>query len=265
MLRLTGPALLLVFLGAASLLAGCGPQIGDACASSLDCVQQEQALFCDSTQPGGYCTVFNCEPDSCVGSSVCVAFNPVLDQACGELENVRWPRFGRTFCMATCDDDDDCRGGYSCVELRGLREAAAIPPGERNAAIVDVEPDAYKACLPDGRSAPSDPEERPQDPDSEPGVCGAAPERPEWTPYTPVSTGAGGAGGSEGAGGSDGAGGAGGAGGSDGAGGSGGSDGAGGSGGSDGAGGSEGTGGAGGSEGAGGSGGLGGAGGSGGG
>ncbi|AUX37263.1 MULTISPECIES: hypothetical protein [Sorangium] len=235
MLRLTGPALLLVVLGASSLLAGCGPQIGDACITSLDCAQQEQELFCDGTQPGGYCTVFNCKPDSCQGSSVCVAFNPVLDQACGALENVRWPRFARTFCMATCDDDDDCRSGYSCVALRDIRSAAAIPPGERNAAIVDAEPEGSKACLPDPSSPPSAPGETSGDADSGPGVCGAAPEQPAWTPYTP---GAGGAGGEGGAGGSGGEGGAGGSNGEGGAGGAGGSDGeGGGAGGSGGAGG----------------------------
>ncbi|WP_437811418.1 hypothetical protein [Sorangium sp. So ce1078] len=230
MLRLTGPALLLAVLGASSLLAGCGPQIGDACITSLDCAQQEQRLFCDGTQPGGYCTVFNCEPDSCYGSSVCVAFNPVLDQACGTLDDVRWPRFERTFCMATCDDDDDCRSGYSCVALRDIRDVAAIPPGERSAAIVDAEPESSKACLPDPSSTPSAPGEPSGDVESAPGIC----------------TGAGGAGGSEGEGGSDGAGGAGGSGGEGGAGGAGGSGGeggAGGAGGSDGEGGAGGTGG----------------------
>ncbi|WP_437334213.1 hypothetical protein [Sorangium sp. So ce394] len=241
MLRLTGPALLLAALGASSLLAACGPQIGDACITSLDCAQQEQELFCDGTQPGGYCTVFNCGPDSCQGSSVCVAFNPVLDQACSELENVRWPRFERTFCMATCDDDDDCRSGYSCVALRDIRSAAAIPPGERSAAIIDAEPEGSKACLPDPSSPPSAPGETSGDVDSGPGVCGAAPEQPAWTPYTPGAGGEGGAGGSEGEGGAGGSDGEGGAGGSDGEGGAGGSNGegggAGGSGGAGGAGG----------------------------
>ncbi|WP_437286988.1 hypothetical protein [Sorangium sp. So ce406] len=207
MLRLTGPAQLLVVLGVSSLLAGCGPQIGDECTTSLDCVQQEQALFCDTTQPGGYCTIFNCEPNGCFGSSVCVAFNPVLDQACGALENARWPRFERTFCMATCDEDEDCRGGYACVPLRDVREAAAIAPGERNAVIVDTEPEAWKACLPLPSSSSSAPGEPSGDAESTPGICGAATEQPEWTPYTPGSSGTGGAGGEGGAEGEGGAGG----------------------------------------------------------
>ncbi|WP_438025098.1 hypothetical protein [Sorangium sp. So ce233] len=236
MLRLTGPAQLLVVLGVSSLLAGCGPQIGDECTTSLDCVQQEQALFCDTTQPGGYCTIFNCEPNGCFGSSVCVAFNPVLDQACSALENARWPRFERTFCMATCDEDEDCRGGYACVPLRDVREAAAIAPGERNAVIVDTEPEGWKACLPLPSSSPSAPGEPSADAESTPGICGAATEQPEWTPYTPGSSGTGGGGsGAGGEGGAEGEGGAGGgsggAGGSEGDGGAGGADGVGGAGG----------------------------------
>lgn len=243
MLRLTGPAPLLVLVGivgASSLLAGCGPQVGDECVTSLDCVQQEQELFCDTTQPGGYCTVFNCEPDACSGSSVCVAFNPVLDQACGALENARWPRFERTFCMATCDDNDDCRSGYACVALRGIRDAAAIAPGERNAVIVDAEPDRWRACLP-LPSASTDASEPPRDGEETPGICRAAPEQPAWTPYTPGASGTGGAGGAGGEGGSGGTGGEGGSGvgGEGGAGGEGGS----GGGGSDGAGGEGGAGG----------------------
>ncbi|WP_437277659.1 hypothetical protein WME90_41530 [Sorangium sp. So ce375] len=237
MLRLTGPALLLVVLGASSLLAGCGPQIGDPCTTSLDCIQQEQQLFCDGTQPGGYCTVFNCGPDSCYGSSVCVAFNPVLDQACSEAENVRSPRFERTFCMATCDEDDDCRSGYSCVSLGRIQGVAGRAPGERNAAIIDADPEGSKACLPNPPPSPSAASEPPGDAEGSPGVCRAAPEQEPWTPG---ASGAGGAGGSGGEGG--------GVGGSDGAGGAGGSDGAGGSGGEGGgAGGPQGEGGAGGS------------------
>ncbi|WP_437325760.1 hypothetical protein [Sorangium sp. So ce381] len=236
MLRLTEPALLLVVLGASSLLAGCGPQIGDPCTSSLDCVQAEQQLLCDGTQPGGYCTVFNCEPDGCSGSSVCVAFNPVIDPACSELENVRWPRFERTFCMATCDEDDDCRRGYSCVALGKIQDAAGIAPGERNAAIVDARPEGSKACLPNPPSASSAASEPPGGVESEPGVCRAAPEQDEWPPYTPDASGAGGAGGAGGSGGAGGAGGSegegGGSGGEGGAGGSGGADGSGGAGGS---------------------------------
>src|SRR5690348_74537 len=46
-------------LAAALIAVGCLPKIGDHCTTSLDCSQTGQRL-CDTTQPDGYCTVFNC-------------------------------------------------------------------------------------------------------------------------------------------------------------------------------------------------------------
>src|SRR5690349_6744562 len=110
----TASALPLVALAFAGLTAGCGPKIGDACTSSVDCSPQQDRL-CDTTQPGGYCTKFNCEPDSCP-DGMCVAFDPILDPACGAYDDGRWPRFERTFCVAACEDAEDCRSGYACIE-----------------------------------------------------------------------------------------------------------------------------------------------------
>ena len=42
---------------------GCKPKIGEDCATSTDCSISGDRL-CDVTQPGGYCTVFNCEPNT---------------------------------------------------------------------------------------------------------------------------------------------------------------------------------------------------------
>ena len=58
---------------------GCTPNIGNKCSLSTDCSQLGDRL-CDTTQPGGYCTVFNCEPDQCP-NAICVAFDPTLDPA----------------------------------------------------------------------------------------------------------------------------------------------------------------------------------------
>ena len=52
---------------------GCSPKIGDECATALDCSALGDRL-CDTTQPGGYCTIFNCEPDTCPEEAACVAF-----------------------------------------------------------------------------------------------------------------------------------------------------------------------------------------------
>ena len=50
------------FVATASVLAGCSAEIGDDCSNSTDCSSTGDRL-CDTTQPGGYCTLFNCEPD----------------------------------------------------------------------------------------------------------------------------------------------------------------------------------------------------------
>ena len=76
----------LVMLSALSL--GCAPGIGDECETSVDCSQGGERL-CDITQPGGYCTIFNCEPGDCPDDSVCIVFGaqpsarPECDQSDG--------------------------------------------------------------------------------------------------------------------------------------------------------------------------------------
>ena len=81
-------------------LAACTPNIGDECSNSLDCSQGGDRL-CDITQPNGYCTIYNCEPDTCPeGDGVCVAFDFQLDPVCRAHDDARWARFERTYCMA---------------------------------------------------------------------------------------------------------------------------------------------------------------------
>jgi hypothetical protein len=74
----------------------CTPEIGDPCASNLEC--QERAI-CDTTVQNGYCAIFDCSgTDDCPDGSVCVTF--------------------RTFaaCMLHCRSDGDCRleDGHVC-------------------------------------------------------------------------------------------------------------------------------------------------------
>jgi hypothetical protein len=99
----------------AALSFGCAPQIGDECETSVDCSQGGERL-CDITQPGGYCTVFNCEPDGCPDDSVCIAFaaQPSANPACNSADGLS--RFSRSFCMASCSSDKDCRSGYRCLD-----------------------------------------------------------------------------------------------------------------------------------------------------
>jgi len=215
------PALASLLLLAAAAASGCTPEIGDECTSSVDCSQQGDRL-CDTTQPAGYCTIFNCEPDTCPeDDGVCVAFGPELDPACGAADDGHWARFERTFCMKECADDDDCRNGYECVA-----------PTDRDALIVDTEPLEQKVCMAKG-TQPSAPcacgdgvcaaacgeTEASCAADCPAGVCLPNEDQTPWTPYDPGAGGAGGEGGAGGAGGMDGAGGAGGEGGAGGAGG----------------------------------------------
>jgi hypothetical protein len=104
----------LAALAISLFLGACAPEIGDPCESSSDCSANGDRL-CDPTQPSGYCTVFNCEPGSCPGDSICIAFQarPSMAAACSDpqLES----RFRRTFCMAKCSNG--CRSGYECADM----------------------------------------------------------------------------------------------------------------------------------------------------
>jgi hypothetical protein len=97
---------------------GCQPQIGDSCATTADCTDGTDRI-CDATLPGGYCTVFNCEPDTCPEEAACVAFRsaPAAVAECGDTQQSA--RLQRTFCMKTCNEQSDCRPGYVCMDLNG--------------------------------------------------------------------------------------------------------------------------------------------------
>ena len=106
-------------------LCACQPEIGDACSNASDCSVQEQRT-CDTTYPGGYCTVLGCEADTCPEEASCVAFQSVISVApeCASYQ-VR-PRLQRTVCMKTCKSDGDCRGDYACVDLSRQNPWGAI-------------------------------------------------------------------------------------------------------------------------------------------
>jgi hypothetical protein len=110
-LELWAVAALLSALGA----VGCKPEIGDECDVSTDCSNTGDRL-CDTTQPGGYCTIFNCEPGSCPEEAICVAFKTDISQSCSDPQG--GIRLQRTFCMKSCDENDDCRGGYECINIK---------------------------------------------------------------------------------------------------------------------------------------------------
>src|SRR4051812_30050496 len=82
----------LLFLGG---LGACAPALGDGCHTDTECSATGDR-FCDRSQPGGYCTIVNCEPKSCGGEGVCVRFKP------------EQPRLASSWCMAKCGNNGDC-------------------------------------------------------------------------------------------------------------------------------------------------------------
>ncbi len=96
-------------------LSACQPQIGDSCVLNTNC-STTGGRQCDTSMPGGYCTVFNCAPNTCPDQSACYLFDP---QVQGCPYNDRQPsRTGHSFCMKDCQHDGDCRAGYHCVDAR---------------------------------------------------------------------------------------------------------------------------------------------------
>ena len=112
--------------------AGCTPRIGDGCAASSNCSINGDRL-CDSSQPGGACTVLDCQADRCPDNAVCVRFNPIP------------VRRAVVACMHRCENDGDCRAaeGYRC---RSTEELAA--EGLASAVVDVARPDA-RFCVAD--------------------------------------------------------------------------------------------------------------------
>jgi hypothetical protein len=144
-----------VVLGALIGLCACQPEIGDECSNASDCSVQEQRT-CDTTYPGGYCTVLGCTADGCPEEASCVAFQSVLSVAPECASPQTRPRLQRTVCMKTCRRDADCRGGYECVDL-----SRRNPWG---ATVVDSGASGKVCALPP-----------PPEPAGNPAVCSAPP------------------------------------------------------------------------------------------
>ena len=134
--RLFDSQLALVAL-AAALSFGCKPEIGDECSVSTDCSSTGDRL-CDTTQPNGYCTIFNCEPGTCPEEAICVAFFTSTSMACQDPQDD--DRLQRTYCMRSCDVDGDCRSQYACRDM-GLKNpwgAQVMEYGHKNGRVCIV-------------------------------------------------------------------------------------------------------------------------------
>ena len=132
-------AKLSLVLAGAALALGCTPKIGDECTVSTNCSTSGDRL-CDITQPGGYCTIFNCEPGSCPEDSVCVNFGTSLSLVPGCDPSQGNSPYERSFCMATCSSQSDCRGGYVCDHPSELGAVLAENSGNDRVCAVKPNP-----------------------------------------------------------------------------------------------------------------------------
>jgi hypothetical protein len=103
--------------------------------------------LCDITAPGGYCTVFSCEPGTCPeDESLCVEFGEQRSPYC---EDAQAPSpYARTFCMAVCEKNSDCRTGYVCADL-------STPGNDWGALLIDTNR-GHRACVVPLSSEPVD-------------------------------------------------------------------------------------------------------------
>jgi hypothetical protein len=129
-LAATGRVPVALLLGLSLAVLGCAPAIGDPCSTSTDCSQTGDRL-CDISQPGGYCTMFDCEPGGsnaatkCPDEAACIAFAAEPSAVPGCENRLGATPYERSFCMKKCDNQNDCRkdAGYICVDLAVLGPA----------------------------------------------------------------------------------------------------------------------------------------------
>lgn len=151
-LRRLAPSLMwvvpLLAAGVAALaLSGCTPHIGDSCQLNTDC-SIEGTLQCDNSMPNGYCTFFDCGPDSCQDSAACVLLQASVP-GCPYSDYQSPSRTGRSMCLAQCHQDSDCRtgDGFVCRDPRQPPWNAVILDDDQSQRVCILAPD-YDAGVP---------------------------------------------------------------------------------------------------------------------
>jgi hypothetical protein len=123
---------LLAALALGASLAGCTPSIGDACSFATECSARGDRI-CDTTQPGGYCTVANCGRGTCPEGSVCVLFG-AREPGCPTNDRDS-QRLGKAYCMLSCAGGGECRAGYACASPTRLPWAGSLLDDDPNATV----------------------------------------------------------------------------------------------------------------------------------
>jgi hypothetical protein len=175
-------------LAAGLLLGGCTPHIGDHCQLNTDC-SIDGTRVCDNSQPNGYCTTFNCTPDSCLDNAVCVMVYANVP-GCPYNDYQAPSRTHTTLCLKSCNQDSDCRTseGYVCRNPSQAPYNAQIIDDNTNQKVCLAEPlfesasDAMSTvpgedaavCQPYGPEFDSGPPDAATDspPDAQPDVAG---------------------------------------------------------------------------------------------
>jgi hypothetical protein len=139
-------------LGVLAALTGCKAHIGSSCALNTDCSLQGN-LVCDTSEPGGYCTYFNCVPDTCQNEAACVALNAAVP-GCAYNDYNSPARTARTMCLQQCHKDSDCRTseGYICASPQNPPWNGVIIDDDQQQLVCILGPDYYDAG-PDGALA----------------------------------------------------------------------------------------------------------------
>lgn len=110
------PRAFLALVALAGSALGCTPSIGDKCQVSTDCSIRGDRL-CDLSQPEGYCTQLNCIGQSCADEASCVLFDRAVPGCrADDRDGLTGSRVARSFCMAKCESNSDCRPGYECAD-----------------------------------------------------------------------------------------------------------------------------------------------------
>jgi hypothetical protein len=156
--RLLAPLAAGLALSGVLALAGCTPSIGDSCQVSTNCSSQGDRL-CDLSQPGGYCTVFNCQPNACPDEAACILYHPAVPGCSYSDRGAQ--RSSKSFCMKTCTSNSNCRDGYVCAD----------PKADPWQAFILDDNQGQRVCMPapsliDDAGLPAD-----AGPDAGPSVC----------------------------------------------------------------------------------------------
>jgi hypothetical protein len=115
-----GQLALALMLGATLASTGCEEEIGDSCATNVDCAS-DGSRICDRSSPGGYCTIEGCNGGGCPEEAVCISFFPTqfLTVPCDpETEDIACepcdPQGGDEGCNAYCDPESPFKVCQAC-------------------------------------------------------------------------------------------------------------------------------------------------------